>query len=136
MQGKPLTIDLERLNPFTDVFASSDPAITKLYLLGVVSGKTATTFDPEGLITRQEAAVMLHRLCTVLGYAPSDPSTSTLNDHDQCADWAMNSIQTVCSAGIMSGVGNGTFNPRGLYSYEQSALTMVRMYQLLSNLSV
>ena len=45
-----------------------DPVI-KLYLMGVVSGTGSESFGSENLITRQEAAVMLHRLCTALGYS-------------------------------------------------------------------
>ena len=125
-------------NPFTDLPKptgySSDYAdsIVRLYLMGVINGRSETIFDPEGLITRQEAAVMLYRLCVELGYEfPAEPSV-TFNDENQFADWAKESINAVCSAGIMNGVGDGNFDPMALYSYEQSALTMVRVYELLT----
>lgn len=126
---------LEGLNPFLDLtydgITSNEPII-KLYLMGMLSGTGPTTFNPNGQITRQEAAVMLHRVCTKLGYEFPEETEGTFNDSDQFADWAKDSIRAVSSVGIMSGVGNNQFDPQGIYTYEQSALTMVRVYELLT----
>lgn len=125
---------LEELNPFTDlgeIYNGANEAIVKLYVMGVLNGTSATTFSPEGQITRQEAAVMLYRLCTALGYQFPENAEHTFNDADQIADWAKESVEAVSAAGIMSGIGNNTFGPQQVYSYEQSALTMVRIFDLL-----
>lgn len=126
---------LEELNPFTDlgeIYNGANETIVKLYVMGVLNGTSATTFSPEGQITRQEAAVMLYRLCTALGYPFPKNAEHTFNDADQIADWAKESVEAVSAAGIMSGIGNNAFGPQQIYSYEQSALTMVRIYDLLS----
>ena len=74
---------------------------------------------------------MLARLCQVLGYdLPGGGSLPA--DAGQCASWALDSIQTVTAAGLMSGVGDGKFAPTAPYTYEQSALTMVAVYDLLT----
>lgn len=126
------------LNPFTDLifdgeaYNYTNETIIKLYLMGVLSGRSATTFHADGQITRQEAAVMLCRLCTELGYQFPENVGHTFNDEDQIADWAKESVEAVSAAGIMSGIGNNEFGPQQVYTYEQSALTMVRIYDLLS----
>lgn len=129
------------LHPFTDLwprqgmlyvrhwFDEPDPVI-KLYLMGVVSGTGSESFGSANLITRQEAAVMLHRLCTALGYSFPESEEVSFADESLCAAWALDSIRAVTAAGIMSGVGDGHFAPTGVYTYEQSALTMVRVYEL------
>ena len=121
--------------PFTDVTPSSlsHTAISAIYtmnLQGVVNGKTATTFDPTGQITRQEAATILYRLCNALGYSLPKGST-TFADADQIAPWAREAVSAVSAAGIMSGVGGSRFDPTGIYTCEQSALCLLRTYNLL-----
>ena len=118
--------------PFTDV-TTNDRPILALYLNGVVNGTNAdsTTFSPEATITRQEAATMLYRLCKALDYQFPRQGASFADDGD-IADWAREAVGAVAAAGIMNGVGDDLFDPQGLYTYEQSALTMVRVYKLLS----
>ena len=100
--------------------------------LEVLSGTSATTFNPDGQIARQEAVVMLYRLYTALGYQFPQNAEYTFNDAEQFAGWAEESIEAVSAAGIMSGIGNNEFGPQQIYTYEQSALMMVRIYDLLS----
>ena len=130
------------LHPFTDLWprqgalysnrwSDSPDGIIKLYQMGVIGGTSAGTFSPANLITRQEAAVLLHRLCTALGCPLPETGTVSFTDMELCASWALESVQAVTAAGIMSGVGGGRFEPTGVYTYEQSALTMARVYDLL-----
>ena len=121
-------------NPFTDVTSriSAREAIVKLFLMGVVTGKSADSFDPEGAITRQEAAVMLYRLCQALELPLLQGESPEIRDSAQCAVWALESVRAMCSSGIMTGVGDSRFAPTGTYSNEQSLLTMVRIYRLFS----
>lgn len=48
--------DLPKTNPFKD---TEDPAVLKAYRLEIVSGISEDEFDPDGLITREQAATML-----------------------------------------------------------------------------
>jgi len=121
--------------PFTDVDQSeaSYTAICAIYSLNlnkIVSGRTSTTFDPNGQITRQEAAAMLYRLCKALGYE-FPASSNSYADSDKIAPWAKEAVNAVSAAGIMSGVGNNCFDPTSVYTCEQSALCLVRTYKLL-----
>ena len=64
------------------------------YTYGIVTGQTATTFDPGGTITRQEAAVMVARAAKLCGM-DTEMDTAAIRDmlaqfvdYVQVADWA------------------------------------------------
>lgn len=123
--------------PFADVTMMGNSAypihsaVYALYKNGVVSGTSSTTFNPDGLITRQEAAAMLYRLCKALDYELPQ-GTLDFADADQVAPWAREAVAAISAAGIMKGVGNNQFNPTGVYTNEQSAVTLLRVYKMLT----
>jgi S-layer homology domain. len=65
---------------------------------GIVTGTTATTFHPNGSITREEAAVMLTRAATLCGMdADMDPVQSRdvlagFTDYMKASEWAKSSL--------------------------------------------
>lgn len=121
--------ELKKADPFTDTPFREE--IVNLYLMDVVHGVDETTFNPNGQITRQEAAVMLHRLYIALGYQFPDTASAASADSGDIADWARDSVSAVSAAGIMNGVDGNRFDPTGIYSYEQTAATMLRIYRML-----
>ena len=46
--------------------------------------------------------------------------------------WTKESINYVSALGIMSGVGNIKFDPNGFYTCEQTILTVLRLYNLIT----
>ena len=113
--------------PFTD---SHDPNVWWLNSLGVVSGVGEGRFNPDGQITRQEAAVMLRR--AAISFGVGDGGTETeFADQSQVAGWATEALGFVVSKGIMSGTGNNMFSPLGTYTREQAYTTMVRIYDVI-----
>lgn len=81
--------------------------VEKLYQAGVVSGKTSTSFDPEGLITRAEL--------TKLAVAAFGLNTTTVTKNpfpDVSASlWYAPCIEAAKNAGIIGGFPDGTFRP-------------------------
>jgi len=121
-----------RYSAFTD---TSDKEILAANALGIVNGDGKGRFNPNGMITRQEAAVMLMRTANVLGITRTGEIPEDFADSDDFADWAKDAIAFVSSLkdktgnkGIMSGVGNGYFSPHGSYTREQSYVTILRLY--------
>ena len=97
--------------------------------MGIVKGKGNNLFDPFSPITREEAAVMLSRVCTM--YASDKPAPESevadMADSDSISDWARDSVKKVCALNIMQGMPDGTFAPKNLYTREQCYATFVRL---------
>jgi hypothetical protein len=107
-----------------------DIAIAAHY--GIVSGVSPHRFDPYVNITREQAAVILHRAAVLLGLPDSGASAPTPADSASVSSWAMESVEYVLRNNIMSGTGNNNFSPKQTYSYEQAAVTLLRIYDSAS----
>jgi len=116
--------------PFTDI-PSNKTSVYSMYTNGVINGKSDTIFDPQGQLTRQEAATILYRLCNALGYKLPKGNADNFADANKIAPWAKDAVAAISAAGIMNGVGNDNFDPTGVYTCEQSALTILRTYEML-----
>lgn len=97
---------------------------------GIINGTSPTTFSPNGQITRQEAATMLYRLCKALNYE-LPAGELTFDDAAGVAPWAREAVAAVSAAGIMGDVGGNRLDPSGVFSCEQSGITLLRTYKLL-----
>ena len=113
-----------------DAFSDTDNAsISVLYSLGVVEGVGERRFNPNGGISRQEAATILTRAAKVLGQNESYSKTD-FADSGTIAGWAEDGIDYVAGAGIMQGTGTG-FEPLAEYTREQTIATILRLYKLV-----
>ena len=115
--------------PFTDLATPEDRGYgNTAYALGILNGRSATTFDPDSPITRQEAASILMRCYRLYGgtYEAAD-RTPALSDWNSVADWARDDAAAVLELKVMQGSG-GAFHPQGTYTREQAVLTLLRLY--------
>ena len=101
--------------------------VMQAYQMGIVAGKGEKTFDPNGSITRREAAVMLTNTAKIVGRtADGDPL-----DYEDAKDiaWAADFVDYVTRAGIMgsTSTAKNTFSPLGYYTQEQSITTMCNL---------
>jgi len=101
---------------FTDaasVGAAYAEAVDVLTGIGVVNGATATTLDPTGNYTREQAAKVVAYIA--LGKTTADAlACSAAPFSDVAADrWSAGYIQYAVSQGIINGLGDGSFNPTG-----------------------
>ncbi len=127
---------LEAMTPFAE---STDPAyaddrlfIHAAYVLGIVNGRDDGTFDPDGPITRQEAAAMLFR-----AYKLYNSNRIRLEDPDivegyadagEIGSWAQDAVAFLANYQVMEGVGGGMFSPLSHYTREQCIVTFYRLY--------
>lgn len=129
-------IQSTRTMPFSDMYIGGIYGVGDCYSVyilnknGVINGTSATTFDPEGSLTRQEAATILYRLCDALDYE-LPKGELTFADADRVAPWAQEAVAAISAAGIMNGVGDNRFDPTGTYTNEQCAATLLRVYKML-----
>lgn len=114
---------------------TTNPDVLNCAMLGIVNGKIiydsnpngdrTGTFEPEGQITRAEAAVILRNTAQMLGAEKNKPSVA-FEDSENFYVWAKDSIDFVSAMGIMNGDGKN-FNPLNRYTREQAIVTIVNM---------
>lgn len=95
-------------NTFTDVEAGAwyAQAILQCAAAGIIQGSNGMA-NPNGTLTRQEAAVMLGR---ALGIQP-DEGDVTFLDGEQVAGWAAGYVSAMSDRGVLNGVGGNQFAP-------------------------
>ena len=109
----------------------TDHANSTAHYLGLVEGRGQGVFDPDGLITREEAAVMLTRSYHVLD-SEGLQATSEAKDYQdepEISDWATDSTYALRDWNVMIGTAPGTFSPKGNYTREQCIVTFLRLYE-------
>ncbi len=102
LEGEP---EAESESPFTDLKQSwYKPAAHWAYEAEIVSGKSATKFDPNGNVTRQEFVSMLYRYAAYKGLDTSArKDVSTFPDSDKVASWAKDAVEWALAMGLISG---------------------------------
>ncbi len=111
---------------FTDVDTENDAytAVQTLSSLGILNGYEDGTFGPEKDITRAEFAAVVCRALdmesSVNGAKGQTMFTDVPADH-----WATGYINLAAGAGIINGMGDGTFEPESNVTYEQAIKMLV-----------
>ena len=123
--------------PFTDLTANwYKPAILWAYQNNVVAGKSPTTFDPEGPVTREQIAVILTEyMFNVLKmnrtWTPAD--LSTFPDGAQVSGWAKEAMQDAVALGLINGTkapdGKVYLDPQGSAARQQVATILMNFCQ-------
>ena len=111
-------------NKFTDVTEEDwfHDVVLELAASGVVNGMTETTFEPQGTLTRAEFATMLYRV----SYAPVVTGESTYSDV-KTGDWYYNAVVWATEAGVVNGMGDGTFAPNDNITRQEMATMLYRL---------
>jgi hypothetical protein len=108
--------------------------VRKMATIGVLSGRGNNRFDPEGNISREEAAVMLARLAVAVGQ-PFTSATPGFVDFEEISSWARSYVGQVQAADVMGGTGGNRFAPRNPFTREQSIVTIMTMFELMGNIN-
>ncbi len=102
---------------------------------GLFKGITATSFNPNGSITRAQMATVAARWieqhCAENSNATfcTPASQSTVFKDVSANHWAAKAIETVNVSGIMTGVTNDTFNPDGFLTRAQAVKVLNRLFE-------
>ena len=110
---------------------TTDVNVEKAAFIGVVNGTSPGKFTPNTQLTREQAATMLARLANALGQ-PFEKKAATFTDKGNISDWALESVGQVQAAGIMNGTSPTNFTPKGPYTREQSIVTVLRTYDVVT----
>ena len=143
IQGEPTTVagyELAKLRaPFDDVPRGQwyTDAIWWAKLTGVVSGTSATTFDPSGEITREQLAVILYNYTQQFapGSLTATGSLAGFPDAGSVSSWARTEMAWAVGNGLISGTGSGGvayLSPKGSATRAQVAAILMRFEQAMA----
>ena len=143
VQGEPTTVkgyELSKLRaPFDDVPRGQwyTDAIWWAKLMGVVAGTSATTFDPEGEITREQLAVILYNYTKQFapGSLTATGSLAGFPDAASVSSWARTEMAGAVGNGLISGTGSGSvayLTPQGSATRAQVAAILMRFEQAMA----
>ncbi|EEK80305.1 amidase [Bacillus cereus] len=118
---------LAETKKFTDVpdNAFSKDAIYYLVEKNVISGMTDSTFAPQGLLTRAQAATIVAKAIELKINPAAKPSFNDSKNH-----WAAPFIAAIEKENIIAGRGSGVFDPEGKVTRAEMASMLVKAYKL------
>ncbi len=112
--------DIAHLNAETQL------AINRLAQLDITKGTSATTFDPNGIVTRWQMALFLTRLVDAAGLTLPSGAPQGYTDLGGLSAEAVLAINQVTQLGIAEGTGGGLFAPLANTLRWQMALFLTR----------
>ena len=135
-----------KLTPAPDSTFSDtkDAEVLKAYNVGITAGVSADRFDPDAILSREQAATMMTRVLKA-AYIPGwtlqtdDDYTLTYTppaqfaDDAKISDWAQPSVYFMAAKGIIVGTGNNNFSPNTEATREQALAIAVRIIENLKD---
>ena len=137
--GKIVDDSIENI-PFKDCSESDifTRYVAAAYKLGVTNGTSETTFAPEQTITREQLATMLYRVILkaesdgiIVNNIPVTLEEFLFDDDNEIADYARGSVYYMFERGIIKGMSDVEFAPRGVATKEQAILISNRINKVL-----
>ena len=121
-----VNVSAYQYGPFSDVPADSwyAPYVNWAAANRIVSGTSATTFDPNATISRQDMAVMLYNYAQRYDVTLNEQTVTPFTDESAIADYALPAVQALHSAGVISGMPDGSFQPQATTTREQACVVL------------
>lgn len=124
------TVTVNTASQFSDVPADAyySADVYTAAQAGIIKGYANGSFKPKGYITRADFAIMVTRMlkADVSGY------TTTPFSDVSASHYAAKEIAYCAEKGIITGRGNGKFDPRGEISRQDAATIIARALELTS----
>jgi len=122
-----------RQSSFTDVKADAyymgyiEWGVKNNIQVGIGGGK----FNPDGLVTREQMAVIMDRYATTIGFKlPEVHAQNTFADNTKIGAWAASSVKRIQMAGIIQGKGNNLYDPQGTATRAEVSAVLRRFVEL------
>ena len=121
-----VNVSAYQYGPFSDVPADAwyAPYVNWAAANRIVSGTSATTFDPNATISRQDMAVMLYNYAQRYDVTLNEQTVTPFTDESAIADYALPAVQALHSAGVISGMPDGSFQPYATATREQACTVL------------
>ncbi len=136
MDGTPKVTDEQR-KCFTDIAGQYyTDAIAWAYANGIANGVTATTFEPNTVVSRQDAVALFYRFCVNYRKLTTEVTQSleSFLDSGDVADYAAEPFAWSVSVGLINGMqGNGgmCLRPEASLDRAQSATILQRCIETI-----
>ncbi|AOY75883.1 hypothetical protein BJL90_08240 [Clostridium formicaceticum] len=119
-------IDIEVVKKqFQDLngFEWAQKDIEKMASKGMISGKSSTSFDPSGNLTRAEFAALMFKILRYQASVGGDVEFSDVLEED----WYYTTVVTVVDQGLMSGKSKTSFDPNGYITNQELAVVLSKI---------
>ena len=127
MISRALGLQAEGEGTFTDTAGKwYDLEIQALLEAGIINGTSATTFDPDAAISRQQAAALMARVLAYISYDGGAVSETAYSDADSIRPEFIEAIHLLQALDIMTGKSDGSFDPDGKLTRAQMAKILKR----------
>ncbi len=122
--------DSSATTEFTDVKAGAwyYNSIATAQKLGIVSGKLDGSFGVKDQISRQDMAVMLYKTAKIAKINLASASVVQFTDKGQISEYAVEAVEAVQKAGIVSGVGDGIFAPKNKSTRAEASAIIYNLF--------
>lgn len=107
--------------------------VHKAYSAGIVSGYPDGTYREFNSITREEISVLLGNVYRALGMS-NEKSNDLFTDDGEIPPWAKNDVYWNRNLGVVSGIGNNIFQPKGITSKEQAIVMMANVLESIKSI--
>ncbi len=124
---------------FSDVPTGSwyDVPVQWAYSLGITSGTGLFTFSPMQNITREQMVTMLYRYAKMIGVdSDNRASLSGFSDSDEISSYAYDAMRWAVAEGFITGMGDGTVNPKGNSTRAQVATVLTKFVEYIAGRDV
>lgn len=97
---------------------------------GIINGKSEAEFGIGENLSRQNAAVIIARVADLAGYTLASGNGTAFTDKAEIASYALDGVTRLSNAGIINGMGDGSFAPNGTLTRAQAAKIL---YMMITN---
>ena len=123
------------VNPQSGFDDTDSPIAGILADLGIIKGKAPSEFDPDSLITREEAAQILYNICKAAGlkdvFETRLLSSYMYIDEKDISESSIDAVYNITFHGIMNGTGDDRFSPKENLTFEQAIASLSRLFDIL-----
>lgn len=116
-------IDINKFN-YTD---TDDYQVRFASAVGIINGVGGSRFNPEGTLTREEAATILSRLRLKINSKPCSYTPTPFVDRKDISGWALEFVDMMSEEKVIVGYPDGTFRPKDKLTVEQSIVLTMRL---------
>ena len=119
--------------PFTDVPTDhwAADSIARIYGLGITTGTAATTYTPDGAVSRAHIAVFLSRFYEAVAPSSAPAPTTEFTDIGDRSAEEQTAIAQIFALRITTGTSATEYSPSNNATRAQTASFIARMYRLL-----